>query len=408
MKSDLPKVLHAVAGKPVVLHVAEAVGRLNPGRIVVVVGPGQEAVRNALAAVPRVEFAVQHEPRGTGDALRCALSAARMTGTLLLLPGDTPLIRPEMLAEFMEFHAGAGAAISVLTFIPPGPGRYGRIIRDESGAIKAIVEASDAGAGESGVREVNSGIYCMDAVCAAAMVGKIGTANAQSEFYVTDLVSMMRHAGKGAAAHVSSCPGDLAGINTRAELAEAGRAMSARVKDMLMENGVTIVDPASTWIECGVEVGRDTVIWPFSVLRTGVRVGSRCRVGPFAHLREGTVIEDGAEAGAFTEMKASRLGKGSKALHLAYLGDADVGEGANVGAGTITANFDGKRKHRTVIGDRCSIGSGTLLVAPVSVGEGSTTGAGAVVTRDVPPGATVVGVPARPLVKSGKGGGSDD
>jgi bifunctional UDP-N-acetylglucosamine pyrophosphorylase/glucosamine-1-phosphate N-acetyltransferase len=409
MKSDRPKVLHDVCGRPVLRHVAEAAAGLGADRLRVVTGPDGEPLRRALDGVENVDFVVQPEPLGTGDALRVLLGESDVTGGLLVLPGDVPLLKAKALRRFLERHRTAGADLSVLTFEPAEPGMYGRIVRDSGGAVSAIVEARDADEEVRRIREVNTGIYLMDADAARRMVNRLSADNDQGEFYLTDLVELTRKEGGSVEGVKAGDPGDFLGVNTRADLAEASRRMRDRILGKLMEEGVTVVDPAGTWVECGVTVGRDTVLHPFTVLRSGVRIGRGCSVGPFAHLRGDTVLEDGAAVGNFTEVKSSRLGAGARALHLSYLGDAEVGEGTNVGAGAITANFDGERKHATVLGKGVRVGSNTVFVAPVKAGDGAVTGAGAVVTRDVRPGQTVAGVPARPLSGNpAEKGGRDD
>ncbi len=399
MKSDRPKVLFEVAGRPMVRHVLDAAREIRPRRIVVVVGHGASEVRRALAA-PDARFAIQREQRGTGHALRCALPALRgFRGTVLVLSGDVPLIRGETLESLAESHARARNAATLLSFRPADPTGYGRVVRDGRGNFLDIVEEKDADFDVRTIAEVNSGLYAFDARVLAGALRRLRSRNAQGELYLTDLPRLLRRGGGRVSAVRVLDPEVVSGVNTLGELAQASTVMRRRVLDALMASGVEVVDPATTFVSPDARVGAGTRIEPFTVLGGGVVVGRRCLVGPFAHLRAGAVLEDGAEIGNFVEVKASRIGRGSKAKHLAYLGDADVGRAVNVGAGTITCNYDGRRKHRTTVGDRAFLGSGTLLVAPVTVGRGSTTGAGAVVLagRHVPPGATAVGVPARLL-----------
>jgi bifunctional UDP-N-acetylglucosamine pyrophosphorylase/glucosamine-1-phosphate N-acetyltransferase len=403
MRSESPKVLFEVAGRPMVGHVLEAALGLRPKRVVVVVGHGAAEVRDALRRDPSFApkstvFAVQRDQKGTGHALRCALPALKgFRGTVLVLNGDVPLVGTETLRTLVDAHRRSDAAATVLTFRPADPTGYGRVIRDGRGAFLDIVEEKDADFETRTIAEVNAGIYAFDAEPLAGALRGLKAANAQGEQYVTDLPRLLRGEGRGVGAVRVLEPEVVAGVNTLAELASAGDAMRRRVLVRFLEAGVEIVDPASTFIAADARIGAGTRIEPFTVIEAGVRIGRRCSVGPFARLRGGAVLEDGASVGNFVEVKATRLGKGSRARHLAYLGDADVGAGVNVGAGTITCNYDGKRKHATTVGDGAFLGSGTLLVAPVAVGRRATTGAGAVVLpgRDVPPGATAVGVPAR-------------
>ncbi|MHC4600044.1 MAG: bifunctional UDP-N-acetylglucosamine diphosphorylase/glucosamine-1-phosphate N-acetyltransferase GlmU [Planctomycetota bacterium] len=397
MHSPLPKVIHPVCGRPMVCHVIEAVKGLDAGKVVVVVGSGRERVE-ACVGDAGVEIAVQEEPRGTADAVRAGLP--RIGGsesTVLVVPGDTPLVTASSLKRLVEARERAGWAGAVLTFVPPSAGRYGRVIRGEDGRVARIVEAKDATADELAVGEVNSGMYCFRLDALRDALPRVGAENAAGEFYLTDVVGLL--AAEGVGAVDVEDPQEVLGINTPQELAEASSAMRQRLLAGLMARGVTVVDPSTTCVEVDVEVGEGTEILPFTFLHRGVRVGRNCRVGPFSHLREGAVVADGVWIGAFVELKQTRLGEGSTAGHLAYLGDAEIGKNVTVGGGVITANYDGREKHRTVVGDGAVLGSGTALVAPVTVGPGAVTGAGAVVTRgkDVEPGDTVVGVPARSL-----------
>ncbi len=395
MHSPLPKVVHPVCGRAMIAHVLEAVKGLSPGKTVLVVGVGREAVEEAAGDFETLT-AVQDSPRGTGDAARAGLAAlGEASGDVLVLPGDTPLLTAEVLRALTETHARQGHDATVLTFTPPDPGSYGRVIRNEDGSVSRIVEARDAGEPERSVREVNSGIYCFRSEALFEALPRIGAGNAASEYYLTEVVELMERGSVGAVA--ASDPAAVLGINTPEQLAEASRLMEGRILASLLAGGVSVPAPDRIWVEWGVEVGENTTLLPFSVLRRGVKVGRGCTVGPFAHLRGGTVVRDGAWVGSFVEANRSEVGEGSAAGHLAYLGDARIGRGATVGAGAVTANFDGKEKHGTIIEDGAMIGAGTVLVAPVRVGSGATTGAGAVVTgrTNVPPGDVVVGVPAR-------------
>jgi len=409
MRSERPKVLYEVAGRPMVGHVLEAALGLRPRAVVVVVGHGAAEVRAAVRAdgafdAKAVRFALQRDQRGTGHALRCALPALRgFRGTVVVLNGDVPLVGTEVLRTLVEAHRRSSHAATVLTFRPADPTGYGRVVRDSRGAFLDIVEDKDADFETRTIAEVNAGLYAFDAAVLPAALRRLKSRNASGELYVTELPRLLRRDGKAVGAVRVLDPDAVSGVNTLSELAQASGAMRRRVLERFLGEGVEILDPASAFIAPDVRIGAGTRVLPFTVIEGGVRVGRGCVVGPFARLRKGTVLEDGAIVGNFVEVKASRLGRGSRARHLAYLGDADLGRGVNVGAGTITCNYDGRRKSHTAVGDGAFLGSGTLLVAPVRVGKRAVTGAGAVVLagRHVPPGATAVGVPARIVRRKG-------
>jgi bifunctional UDP-N-acetylglucosamine pyrophosphorylase/glucosamine-1-phosphate N-acetyltransferase len=411
MRSDLPKVLFEVAGRPMVGHVLDAALGLAPARVIVVVGHGAAAVRAAIRKDPcfepdRVRFVLQSDQRGTGHALRCALPALRgFRGTVLVLNGDVPLVGAETLRTLADAHRRSASAATVLTFRPADPTGYGRVVRDSRGSFLDIVEEKDADFETRTIAEVNAGLYAFDASALPGALRRLRSANAQGELYLTDVPRLLRRDGKGVGAVRVLEPEVVAGVNTLSELASAGAVMRRRVLESFLAAGVEIVDPSTTFIAPAVHIGAGTRIEPFTVIESGVRVGRRCSVGPFARLRSGAVLEDGVSIGNFVEVNRSRLGRGTKARHLAYLGDADLGAGVNVGAGTITCNYDGRRKHATKVGDGAFLGSGTLLVAPVTVGRRAVTGAGAVVLarRHVPAGAVVVGIPARVVRAGGRG-----
>lgn len=404
MKSSKPKVAFEICGRPMVRHVAEAALALGALRIVAVVGHGREVVEKALADVPGAAFALQAEQRGTGDAVAAAMPAlADFEGTVLVLCGDVPLVRAETLRRLLAVHRANGNAATILSVVLPDGGAYGRIVRDERGGFAAIREAKDASAAERTVREINTGVYAFEASALRAALPRVGCRNAQGEYYLTDVPGILLGDGLRVEALPEGTDDEVLGVNSLAELAEAGTRMRLRILGDLMASGVIVTDPATTYVDAGVRVGPGTKILPCTVIERDVVVGAGCEVGPFAHLRPGTVLEDGAEIGNFVETKKARVGKRTKAKHLTYLGDTEIGADVNVGCGTITANYDGKRKHVTTIEDDVHIGSGTVLVAPVRVGRGATTGAGAIVTagKDVAPGDVVVGVPARSLRTKG-------
>ena len=401
MKSAYGKVSHALGGRPIIRYVIEAARSLEAEKIAVVIGHDAERVRKA--AGDGVEFVLQEEQRGTGHAVMQAQPfLTGCEGDILILSGDVPLIKPETLKSLLDTHRAASAACTLLTAVLKDPTGYGRVLRrTDTGKPHKIVEEKDAGRFEKAVAEINSGIYVFDAPSLLRVLDRISPENRQGEFYITDAIGILAAEGNTIEAVHAKEPSEVLGINSRDELAKMEKVLQQRIQKAHMLNGVTIVDPANTYIEAAVSIGRDTIIYPFTVIEGEARIGVDCRVGPFSHVRPGTVLEDGAEVGNFVEVKASTIGSGTKAKHLSYIGDATIGRNVNIGAGTITANYDGKKKHKTEIGDGAFIGSGTTLVAPVRVGNGAITGAGSVVLRgmDVPDGGVVVGVPAAPIRK---------
>jgi bifunctional UDP-N-acetylglucosamine pyrophosphorylase/glucosamine-1-phosphate N-acetyltransferase len=399
MRSDKAKVLHEVCGQPMIRYVVDAVREAGAKTIVVVVGYGADQVRAALDDESDILFATQDRQLGTGDAVRaCRPLLGDFRGPALVLVGDEPLIRPEPLADLLARREAEDAACLLGTAIVPDPTGFGRILRDGAGRFLRIVEERDCSPEERAIREVNPSCYAFELPGLWDALERLDTGNAQGEYYLTDAPDLLQSMGRKVVALPCLEPDDILGVNTRQHLAQAHALLQSRIQNRLMDEGVSIIDPRNTYVDGRARVGRDSVIYPFSVITGRVEVGEGCRVGPFAHLREGTILGDGAEVGAFVEVNRSHLESGAMARHLAYLGDAHLGPMVNVGAGVITANFDGRDKHPTAIGAHAFLGSGSILVAPVSVGEGAVVGAGAVVTRnhDVPAGQTVVGVPARP------------
>ena len=421
MKSAVPKVLHRAGGFSLIEHVLRAAAALAPATTVVVVGHLSERVEAALPIRLGLRFALQEPQLGTGHALlQAEPHLVGQLGTVVLLSGDVPLLRPETLTALVDRHIASSAAATVLTARVDRPQGYGRIVRQD-GRIEAIVEDKDATAAERDIDEINSGIYAFALAPLFDALRSIGAANAQGEYYLPDLVKIYR--GQGLAVETVSLddPREIMGVNSRKELAEVTAILKATRSDELMASGVTIVDPASAWIGPDVTVGPDTVIHPNVHLEGCTRIGGGCeihsgvrivdatlddgvivnnfcviigshirtgaRIGPFAHIRPQSDVGEGAHVGNFTELKKTTLGKGSKANHLSYLGDATIGEKVNVGAGTITCNYDGVRKHPTVIEDGAFIGSHTQLVAPVRVGKGAYVAAGSSIVEDVPAGA---------------------
>jgi bifunctional UDP-N-acetylglucosamine pyrophosphorylase/glucosamine-1-phosphate N-acetyltransferase len=401
-----PKALLDLCGRPLLEHVflaARGTSAASPlaqaASRTLVLGPKhREAVAGWLAKSDHRNFqvVVQEKARGTGDAVLCALEVLPTSGRLLILMGDTPLLGAEVLEEL------AGNRNALLTAIVPDPTGYGRILRSEEGEMLGIIEEKDADEEQRAIEEVNAGVYVLEIGPLRTALAQTGTANAQRELYLTDAAYAVLSEREGSTVCLSDDPDQIFGVNDLFDFARACAAMREGIMSAHMQAGVIVEDPATTFIECGVEIAPGARLLPFTVIRHDVKIGPRCVVGPFSHLRPGTVLEEGAEIGNFVETKNAQFGAGAKAKHLSYLGDAVIGARANIGCGTITANWDGKVKHRTVVGERAFVGSGTVLVAPVRVGNGATTAAGAVVLhgRDVPDGATVAGVPARPLKTS--------
>jgi bifunctional UDP-N-acetylglucosamine pyrophosphorylase/glucosamine-1-phosphate N-acetyltransferase len=432
MKSRRAKVLHELGGLPLIAHVSRTANALNPKSIVVVVGHQAEQVEQAVLneVGELASFAIQTHQRGTGDAVEAArLRLENSDSLLLVLYGDVPLIRAETLQTFLEHHQTTGADCSILSVRLENPTGYGRIIRDENGNFERIVEHKDASPEQRQVKEINSGIYCFETTSLFRALRRVEPKNEQGEYYLTDVAEILLSEGRKVGVYLHGDAREVSGINNRAELAEFENLLRrGTIRSLMTEVGVTFIDPSHTYVSADARIGRDCIIYPDvviegksilgegCVIRSGARitnsrlgddvtvkdhslivdsvVGSNCSVGPFAHLRMNAVLADKAMVGNFVEVKKSSLGSGTKAMHLTYLGDATIGEKTNIGAGTITCNYDGKQKHETVIEDNVKIGSDTMLVAPVRVGSGSVTGAGAVVTKDVPPDSLVAGVPA--------------
>jgi bifunctional UDP-N-acetylglucosamine pyrophosphorylase / glucosamine-1-phosphate N-acetyltransferase len=398
MKSATPKHLHPLLGRRMVDWVVAAAREAGFERLVVVASPQTSELLEG------VEVAVQEEPLGTGDAVRSARAALEgFGGDVLVLNGDVPALRPETIRALVETHRAAGAAATVLSFEPVDPGTYGRVVRDGDGRLARIVEAADASPEELAVREVNSGIYVFRAEKLWPALERLDSHNAQGELYVTDTLGLLVADGEPCSVLLADDPLEAEGVNTRAELALAAASLRDRINEAHMLAGVTIVDPGSTWIEAGVEIEPDVVVHPYTVIRGGVRIERGAEIGPFAYVRAVSVVGDGAKIGTFVEVKNTAVGAGAKIPHLSYVGDADVGEGTNVAAGNITANFKhepGAPKERTKIGRNVRTGVDTVFDAPVEVGDDSWIAAGSVITDDVPPG-SLAGFPARQTTKEG-------
>ncbi|MER7777419.1 bifunctional UDP-N-acetylglucosamine diphosphorylase/glucosamine-1-phosphate N-acetyltransferase GlmU [Streptomyces sp. NPDC096191] len=427
MKSATPKVLHELCGRSLVGHVLAASGELDPQHLVVVVGHAREKVTAHLAEIaPDVRTAVQEQQNGTGHAVRMGLEAlgGGVDGTVVVVCGDTPLLTGDTLRALATTHSADGNAVTVLTAEVPDATGYGRIVREEAtGAVTAIVEHKDASEAQRAIREINSGVFAFDGRLLADALGKVRTDNSQGEEYLTDVLGILREAGHRVGASVAGDHREIAGINNRVQLAEARRILNDRLLTRAMLAGVTVVDPASTWVDVTVTFEQDVVLHPGTQLHgathlaegaevgpntrlTDTRVGAGARVdntvsysadvgpqasvGPFAYLRPGTRLGLKSKVGTYVETKNASVGEGTKIPHLSYVGDATIGEYTNIGAASVFVNYDGQDKHHTTVGSHCRTGSDNMFVAPVTVGDGSYTAAGSVITKDVPPGSLAV------------------
>lgn len=427
MKSAIPKVLHEISGRSLVGHVLAAARELDPENLVVVVGHAREKVTAHLAEVDAgVRTAVQEEQNGTGHAVRMGLEqlGGDVDGTVVVVCGDTPLLTGATLAELAATHHADGNAVTVLTAEVPDATGYGRIVRDgASGTVTAIVEHKDANDAVRAIREINSGVFAFDGPLLADALKKVRTDNSQGEEYLTDVLGILREAGHRVGASVAADHREIAGINNRVQLSEARRILNDRLLTAAMLSGVTVVDPATTWIDVTVTFERDAVVLPGTQLHgsthlgegaevgpntrlkdtqvgagarvdntvsDGARIGPDASVGPFAYLRPGTRLGAKGKIGTYVETKNAAIGEGTKIPHLSYVGDATIGEYTNIGAASVFVNYDGQDKHHTTVGSHCRTGSDNMFVAPVTVGDGSYTAAGSVITKDVPPGSLAV------------------
>ncbi|MDD5254631.1 MAG: NTP transferase domain-containing protein [Candidatus Omnitrophica bacterium] len=401
MKSALPKVLHPVCARPMLGYVLDLVKQLKPKKTITVVGHGRHQVEEFLRGA-RTLVVRQKKLLGTADAVKQALARlSGSSGTVLVLYGDTPLLKAGTVEQLLDAHAKSRADITLLTARMDKPAGYGRILRDKYGSICGIAEEKDADDFQKETKEINTGIMCFNTRSLKEALKLIKPSPRTKEYYLTDAISILYRRGGIIEGVVLEDAQEAMGINSRKELSVASSLMQGRINDGLMERGVTIVHPPSACIAYGTRIGRDTVIYPFTVIERGVKIGNRCSIGPFIHLREGTTLGNEVVAGNFLEVVRSSVGAKSFIKHFSYIGDSRLGRSVNIGAGSVTANFDGLKKGNTVIGDNAFIGSDTVLVAPVKIGARAKTGAGCVVTRgkQVPPGSTVIGIPARPLVK---------
>jgi len=425
MKSKNSKVLHEIAGRSIIHNLLTAVEPLSPKNLTVVVGAHKDEVIDHLKKVaPKAKTVFQEKRDGTGGATQLALAEHKGDGTVLILAGDTPLLTTQTLEEFMAAHQSEKSVASVLTALLPDPAGYGRIIRADNSSILKIVEEKDASDSEKEIDEINTGVYLFELKVLKEVIGKLKNNNSQKELYLTDVISLITAEGKTAQAILSNDYTETLGINDRTQLAECAAIMRDRINHQHMLNGVTIIDPTTTWIDVDVKIESDVVIYPGTAITgkstikanavigprttlvsctvaegakvvesncTEASIGKEVKVGPFTYLRKGTVLANESKAGAFVEIKNSTVGKGSKVAHLSYVGDAEIGEESNIGAATVFVNYDGEKKHQTKIGDQVRIGSDTMLVAPVTVGDGAYTAAGSVINEDVPAGAIGIG-----------------
>ncbi|MDA0250478.1 MAG: bifunctional UDP-N-acetylglucosamine diphosphorylase/glucosamine-1-phosphate N-acetyltransferase GlmU [Actinomycetota bacterium] len=430
MRSDTPKVLHTLGGRSMLSHALHAVAKLAPQHLVVVLGKDRERIGKAVGELAEhlgrdVEVAVQDQQLGTGHAAMCGLSAlpAEFDGTVVVTSGDIPLLDAETLADLIVTHRAEPAAVTVLTTTVPDSTGYGRILRTQDGEVIAIVEETDATPQQRAIREVNAGIYAFDITELRSALSRLSSDNAQHELYLTDVISIVRADGRVVQAKHVDDAALVAGVNDRAQLSDLAAELNRRIVAAHQRAGVTVVDPANTWIDVDVAIGRDTVVQPGTQLLGGTRIGARCRigpdttladvhvgedasvvrthgsesligdgadVGPFTFLRPGSRLGAEGKLGAFVETKNASIGAGTKVPHLTYVGDADIGDHSNIGASSVFVNYDGETKSRTTVGSHVRTGSDTMFVAPVTVGDGAYTGAGTVLREDVPPGALAV------------------
>ncbi len=402
MKSSIPKVLHPICGKPMIKYLIDTVNAIGVKKILAVVGYKSDLVQERL---PGIKCFKQDRLLGTGDAVlkaKKSLLQDKTIDSILISCGDVPLLRPGTLKKIIQRHSSTRSACTLLTSNLKNPTGYGRIVRSGGDKIVKIIEEADASIYEKVIEEINVGVYCFDKRFLFEAMEAVKPNNRKKEYYLTDAVEILAKSNAIVDSVLIDDQEEFLGVNTRSDLIQAEQVVRQRVLERIMQQGVTIIDPRNTYIEQDVEIKKDTVIYPYTFLENDVKIGSCCSIGPFARLRAGSVVEDGASIGNFVEIVRSRIGKHTKVRHQCYIGDTVIGKRVNIGAGTIVANYDGKRKHRTIIEDNAFIGTGTILIAPVKVGKGAITGSGSVLTKNhnVPAGKTVVGVPAKILKKS--------
>ena len=425
MKSKTPKVLHKIAGRTVIENLLTAVEAVAPKKLTVVVGAQKDAVIEHISAIyPSANTVFQEKRNGTGAAAALALAEYKGNGTVLILAADTPLLTTQTLQEFINAHQSEKNSASVLTALLPDPTGYGRIMRGDDGVITKIIEEKDASESERDIDEINTGVYLFELPVIRNVINQLRSDNSQKELYLTDVIELINKAGDKPYAILSNDYTETLGVNDRSQLAECAAIMRDRINYLHMQNGVSIIDPTTTWIDAGVEIEEDVLIYPGTVITgktkiksaavigprttldsctvgegakvieshcTDSKIGKGAKIGPFTYLRKGSVLKDESKAGAFVEIKNSTVGRGSKVAHLSYVGDAQIGDESNIGAATVFVNYDGEEKHKTKVGDHVRIGSDTMLVAPVTVGDGAYTAAGSVINEDVPPGAIGIG-----------------
>ena len=425
MKSNTAKVLHSIAGRTIIEHVLKSIEPLNVKALSVVVGAHREEVEAHLSKIsPKAKSIFQATRNGTGGAVQLALAEHKGDGTVLILAGDTPLLTTHTLSEFIEAHANSKNKASVLTALLPDPTGYGRVLRGENNTITKIIEQKDANEIEQEIDDINTGVYLFEISVLREVISKLQANNSQKELYLTDVIGLITSGGNPVSAVLSNDYTETLGINDRSQLAECAAFMRDRINHEHMLNGVTMIDPTTTWIDAEVKIEKDVTIYPATAISgnssiasgavigprttlvncqvganasviesfaTDSKIGISAVVGPYSYLRAGTLLSDEAKIGAYVETKNSSIGKGSKVPHLSYVGDAQIGEGTNIGAATIFVNYDGENKHQTKVGNQVRIGSDTMLVAPVSIGDGAYTAAGSVINEDVPAGAIGIG-----------------
>jgi len=402
MKSSIPKVLHSIGGKPITQHLIDTINLIGIRKIIVIVGHKEDLVREKLRGV---KYLKQNELLGTGDAVlktKKLLLEDKNIDSVLVSYGDTPLLKPETLKKIIERHTSTKSACTLLRAHLKNPTGYGRILRSSNNKIVKIIEELDTSIYEKVIEEINVGVYCFNKNILFEALEEVRPNNRKNEYYLTDVIDILAKAGMVIDSVSTDDPEEFLGVNTRRDLIQAEHVLRRRVIDSIIQDGVRIVDPNNTYIEEGAKIQKDTLIYPYTFIESSVRIGSCCSIGPFVRLRAGTLVDDGVSIGNFVEIVRSRIGKRTKIKHQCYIGDTIIGNNVNIGAGTIVANYDGKRKHKTIIEDNAFIGTGTILIAPVKVGKGAVTGAGSVVTKNknVPAGKTVVGIPARILKKT--------
>jgi len=401
MRSSVPKVLHSICGRPMIRYLVDTLNSIGVQKIIVVVGHKADLVKRDLSGVKCI---MQERPSGTADAVlktKRLLLKDNKIDSVLIAYGDVPLLRAATLKKIIERHISTRSGCTLLASRLKNPTGYGRIVRSGNDRIVKIIEELDASIYEKVIEEINVGVYCFNKQLLFKSLEKIRPNNRKKEYYLTDTVEILAKANALIDSVSTDDPEEFLGINTRKDLIQAEQVVRRRVLEGIMQQGVTVIDPRNTYIEEDAEIKKDTVIYPYTFIDNGVKIGSRCTIGPFARLRSGTIVEDDVSIGNFVEIVRSRIERHTKIRHQCYIGDTVIGKRVNIGAGTIVANYDGRRKNKTIIEDNAFIGVGTILIAPVKIGKGAATGAGSVVTKNknVPAGKTVVGVPARVLKK---------